>query len=292
MFGLFKKKKDTSTTLPETPEEQTGSLEDLSQEKRKAFLALFPGKETDLVGITDSGGISADKVKDTSLWRITLVLSAWMDEYEQVLYRTPARLEAMVDETLLNYLRERTPRNFIISVTVRPSEEAGRFLITDLPKPGFDPELKALLEEQKKPVTLEVEGLGTFSLNRELGWYDTSADWMGEEISLNLEQNEETLLAAQETAKVLMSNQTDWDRRIRSYAAEQLLERVNALLEEEDAEPYTADSLAEQLRLDSILTGPEGTFEFWFSDEDLFLAHPVHVTGSLEHGLQSAEMDD
>lgn len=297
MFGLFKKKKEVSQPVqtPATePETMSACEEDAALAARKAFLARFPGKETDILGITDPGGVRADKVDGTDLWKVTIGLIAWMDEYEQVLYQEPALLEAMVDDTLLSYLYERTPRNFIISVTVRPSEESSHFLMTDLPKPGFDPELKALLEEQKKPVKLEVEDLGTFTLNRGLGWYDASVEWLGEEISLNLDQNEETLVSAQETARALMAAQADWDTRVRSFAAEQLLERVNGLLqsEDEDAELYTLETLADQFQIDSVLANAQGAFEFWFSDDDLFLSHPVHVAGTLEQGPTLAEMDD
>ena len=297
MFGLFKKKKETAPPI-ETPvvEQESSAIPDetVTQDKRKTFLARFPEKETDLVGITSPGGVAHTPVEGTDLFHVTIALTAWLDEYEQELHREPALLEAMVDETLLEYLRQRTPPNFIISATVRPSGDDKHFLITDLPKPGFDPELKALLEEQKKPVKLEVDGLGTFTLNRNLGWYDASVEWQGEEISLNLDRNEETLDDAQETAKALMADQANWDQRVRAYAAEQLLERVNDLLQSEDdaAELYTAEILAEQFQIDSVLAGPDGIFEFWFSDDDLFLAHPVHVTGTLEQGPTLAEMDD
>ena len=291
MFGLFKKKKDESVApvaqAPETP----AVSEDLAQEKRKEFLAQFPGKETDIVGVTAPGCLRYDKVEGTDLWLVSISLSAWLDEYEPGIHRELARMEAMVDQTLLDYLTQRTPSNFILSFAARPAGDGVRFLMTDLPKPGFDPELKALLEEQKKPVNLEVEGLGTFTLNRSLGWYDASVEWMGSEISLNLDQNEETLADAQETARTLMSGQEDWDARVRTFAAEQLLEQVNALLAQEDAEPFTADTLSSQFQPDSILTGPNGAFEFWFSDDDLFLAHPVHVTGTLEQGPTLAEME-
>ena len=40
----------------------------------------------------------------------------------------------------------------------------------ELPQPGFDPDLKAILDEQKKPVSTWVEGLGTFTLNRTVDW--------------------------------------------------------------------------------------------------------------------------
>ena len=297
MFGLFKKKKEDPIPVPASvAEQETVAVpeEDTAQAARKEFLARFPEKETDLVGITSPGGVAHEPVEGTDLFHVAIGLTAWLDEYEQELHQEPATLEAMVDETLLDYLRQRTPSNFIISAVVRPAGDGKHFLITDLPKPGFDPALKALLEEQKKPVTLEVDGLGSFSLNRNLGWYDATVEWLGEEISLNLDQSEETLACAQETAKNLMENQENWDNRVRVFAAEQLLAQVNTLVQSEDgdAELYTVETLAEQFQLDSVLAGPDGTFEFWFSDDDLFLAHPVHVTGTLEQGPNLAEMDD
>ncbi len=295
MFSLFKKKKDQPVAEPVTPQAASAEVSnDLAQEKRRAFLAQFTEKETDLIGITAPGGVTSDPVDGTNLFHATIPLTAWLDEYEKVIHRETAVLETMVDETLLTYLRERTPAYFIISVVARPAGDGKHFLLTDLPKPGFDPELKAILEQQKTPVKLDVDGLGTFTLNRNLGWYDATVEWLEDEISLNLDQNEETLESAKETAGILMENQADWDAKVRSYAAEQLLERVNSLLreEDEDAELYTAETLAEQFQLDSILAGTDGAFEFWFSDDDLFLAHPVHVTGTLEQGPKLAEMDD
>lgn len=295
MFGLFKKKKEESAPVQAPVPEQDAApvSEDAAQAARREFLARFPEKETDLVGITAPGGVAFKPVEGTDLFRVAIGLTVWMDEYEQELHQQPALLEAMVDETLLEYLRQRTPSNFIITVVARPAGDNEHFLITDLPKPGFDPRLKAILEEQKKPVTLKAEGLGTFTLNRNLGWYDAAVEWLGEEISLNLDQSDDTLDAAQETARALMADQADWDGRVRAFAAQQLLEQVNALLlnEDEDAEPYTAETLAGQLQIDSVLAGPDGAFEFWFSDDDLFLAHPVHVTGTLEQGPALAEID-
>lgn len=296
MFSLFKKKK-TENTAPaqaSVPEQDAApAAEDTAQAARREFLARFPEKETDLVGITAPGGVAFKPVEGTDLFHVAIGLTVWLDEYEQELHQQPALLEAIVDETLLEYLRQRTPSNFIITVVARPAGDGQHFLITDLPKPGFDPRLKAILEEQKKPVTLEVEDLGTFTLNRNLGWYDGAVDWLESEISLNLDQNADTLDSAQQTARALMAAQADWDDRVRAYAALQLLEQVNGLLETEggDAQPYTAESLAAQFQIDSILAGPDGAFDFWFSDDDLFLAHPVHVTGTLEQGPTLAEMD-
>ncbi len=290
MFGLFKKKKETPKPVVEEAQKQEQAPE------IKAFAEEFPGEETDILAITGPGTFDRDPVGESGLWKISIPLTAWMDEYTKELQQGEARLEAVIDRKLLDYLLERVPRNFIITATVCPNADGTRFRMTDLPKPGFDPDLKAILDEQKKPITLDVEGLGSFSLSRSMGWFQAAVDWMGAEVSMTFDQAEETLDSAQNTARALVSDQTVWDERVRSFAAEQLLDRVNELVKETDgeddeAEYFTVTSLQSQWELDSILAGPDGSFEFLFSDDDLFLAHPVRVTGNLNEGPLQAEMD-
>ena len=72
----------------------------------------------------------------------------------------------------MEYLRQRVPRDFILKCRARLSLDGSRLLMLELPQPGFDPDLKAILDEQKKPVTFWAEGLGTFALNRALGGFE------------------------------------------------------------------------------------------------------------------------
>lgn len=290
MFGLFKKKKEASKPVTEEPQKQEQAPE------IKAFAEEFPGEETDILAVTGPGAFDRDPVGESGLWKLSIPLTAWMDEYTKELQQGEARLEAVIDQTLLDYLLERIPRNFIITATVCPNADGTRFRMTDLPKPGFDPDLKAILDEQKKPVTLDVEGLGTFTLSRAMGWFQAAVTWMDREVSMTFDQTEDALDSAQETARALVNDQEVWDARVRSFAAEQLLDRVNELVaemadEDEDTECFTATSLQNRWEVDSILAGPNGTFEFLFSDDDLFLAHPVRVTGNLEDGPLQADMD-
>lgn len=286
MFGLKKKKKD----VPE--QVSAAGLAGEQSQEYKEFAADFLPEETDLLAVTSPAGIGSEPIGSSGMWKVTVGLTAWMDEYTQELRQGNARLETVVDDKLREYLYARVPRNFLISVTVRPSADQERFLMTDLPKPGFDPELKAILEEQKKPVTLEAEGLGTFTLNRALGWFEAAVDWMGGEVSLTFDQEQADRDAAQGTARALLKEQERWDERLRALAADELLERVNELLAEDGEETLERAEFLERLEVDSILAGPDGAFEFWFGGDGLFLEHPVHVTGTLEQGPQSAELEE
>lgn len=284
MFGLFKKK------TPPPAQETAQPVQPEQAPEIRAFAAEFLPEETDIVAVTSPVMFDRAPVGEGGLWKISMGLTAWMDQYTNEIRQGEATLEAIVDIKLLDYLLERVPRNFIIAVTVRPDESGSRFMMTDLPKPGFDPDLKAILEAQKAPVTLETEDLGTFTLSRNLGWFENTVDWCGGEISLTFDQAEETRAAALETARALLADQQGWNERVRAYAADTLLHRANELLEQgEDA--LTREDFLAQLALDSMFAAPDGAFEFWFTGEDLFLLHPVHVSGNLTDGPVKAEMD-
>lgn len=279
MFGRSKKKK----------EEAASAVSQSQNQEYRAFAADFPGEETDILVVTGANGFDTDRDGESKLWRIRVALTAWKDEYTQELQQGEGTLEALVDDNLLEHLRTRLPRDFLVRVTVRPNEDGTRFLMTDLPQPAFDPELKALLEEQKKPVTLEADGLGTFTLSRAMNWFQAELDWTGTSVQLVFDRDEdqEESLAA---ARALWENREDWDRRIREFAAQQLLEQVNAALQEE--EPVTGELLADALEAESIQVSGNGAVEFWLRHAELLFSQAIHVSASLAGGPTQAELED
>lgn len=170
-----------------------------------------------------------------------------------------------------------------------------RLLLLDLPEPGFDPDLKAILDEQKKPVTFWAEGLGTFALNRALGWFEAEADWLGSPIRLDLDRDEDREKCLSHL-RALMAGQANWDGRLRDCAARDLLELANDWAsdggcEEREPEEITRGQFMERLEPDAVQISGDGSFDFWFNDGALFWGHSIHVTGSLEGGPEKAEME-
>ena len=47
----------------------------------------------------------------------------------------------------------------------------------------------------------------------------------------------------------------------------------------------------ERMELDAVQISADGRFEFWFNDGDLFWGHAIHVTGALDQGPESAQME-
>ncbi len=279
MFG-FKKKKETPKSA-EPPEQN---------QEVKAFAADFLPEETDLLAVTGANALDADPSGgDGRLWKVCMGLTAWKDVYTQELQQGEGTLEALVDDNLLEHLRARLPRDFLIKVTVRPCADGSRFLMTDLPKPDFDPELKAILEEQKKPVTLEAEGLGVFTLSRTMNWFQAEVDWAGQSIQ-QIFDRDETQDDSLEAARALLENREDWDRRVREFAARELLEQVNDALQEDG--PVTEEQLLNGLEAESVQVSGTGTVEFCLHDDALLWGRAVRVTGALEDGPVRAALEE
>lgn len=283
MFGLFKNK-------GEKPEEKGRRplSEGPESSQFRDFAARFQPEERSILAVTGANGFSGGKTGKEELWTASIGLTAWMEEDSPDIHRGEFVLSTIGDDQLLEILRQRVPRDFIIKFRARVSEDGRRLLLLDLPEPGFDPDLKAILEEQKKPVTFWEEGLGTFTLNRQVGWFETEVDWLGTKIFLVFDQDENRADCVM-NAKALLAAAADWDRRVREYAADELLDSANDWAEGE--EPVTREGFMERMELESIEVREDGGFQFWFGDGDLFYGHSIQVSGDLEHGPDDADME-
>ena len=226
-----------------------------------------------------------------------LELTAWKEEdSDQPAHREKTQLVALADDKLMEYLRRRVRGDSVFQIMVRPSEDGKQFLMTELPQPEIDPEMKAILEEQKKPVSIWVPELGTFTLNRLVNWFVAEVEWLGQPARLDIDR-EEDWDACVERAKALMADQKGWDEKVRSFAADQLLEQANDWAQDaagnEDGEPeeITREQFMERLELDAVQISADGRFEFWFNDGDLFWGHAIHVAGALDQGPEMAQME-
>ena len=278
MFGFKKKEPE------QTPD---------NKQFKELAAQYLPGELT-LLAVTGANGFGGGKVGKEKLWRASIGLTAWMEEDSPDIHRGEFVLSTIADDRLLGVLQRRAPQDFIIKFKGRVSEDGKRLLLLDLPEPGFDPDLKAILEEQKKPVTFWEEGLGTFTLNRQVDWFETELDWLGGQISLVFDVGEDRAGALQ-NAKALLADAAGWDKRVREYAADELLELANDWSQDMDedggAVEVTREQFVERMELESIEVRADGSFQFWFGDGDLFYGHSIWVSGDLENGPNDAAME-
>lgn len=282
MFGLFKSK-------GEKPEEKERKPLPEKQENRqfRELAAQFAPEELTILAVTGANGFGGGRAGKEKLWRASIGLTAWMEEDSPDIHRGEFVLSTIADDQLLEHLQRRVPRDFIIKFKGRVSEDGKGLLLLDLPEPAFDPDLKAILEEQKKPVTFWEEGLGTFTLNRQVDWFETEVNWLGGQISLVFDAEEDRAEVLQR-AKTLLAGAASWDKRVREYAADDLLASANDWAEDEE---ITREQFIQRMELESIEIRADGSFEFWFADGDMFYGHSIHVSGDMEHGPDDAAME-
>lgn len=253
------------------------------------FAQQFLPEEFTLVAVTAPEGVSDRREEGKELWILTMPLTAWMDEADGVVSTESAALQILADEQLRSYLHQRLPGNFIIKAKVRAAKEGGVFQLVGMPEPGFDPELKAILNEQVKPVTLETEDLGTFTLIRSMNWFEQQVDWLDQTVQITFSRAED---AEQQnslaTARTLLAGAQEWDARIRDLAADRLLETVNEASEEECV---SREELRDSLFPETILAAPDGNFTAWYGS-DLFFGRAARITGSLSQGPFEAQMEE
>lgn len=286
MFGLFKKKE-----APKASASQESSA-------IKFFAADFSTEELDVLAVTGPTGFGAVQQEDSGLWEASIGLTAWMEEDSPEIHREETGLVTLCDDTLRGYLRQRVPPDFLIKFRARPSLDGTRLLLLDLPQPAFDPDLKAILEEQKKPESTFAEGLGTFVFNRQVGWYEAEVDWLDGTVRLDIDKGEaEAMKAAQDTARALLADAEGWDGCVRAFAASRLAGlsgqwAPDGIAEEDGAsEDMTPEEFAQRLELDAIQVDDQGGFTFWFTEGEMFWGHSIRVSGTLAGGPDDAQME-
>ncbi|MBR2935337.1 MAG: DUF2262 domain-containing protein [Oscillospiraceae bacterium] len=252
------------------------------------FAQKFLPDEIVLVAVTGPEGVSDERAEGEALWTLTIPLTAWMDEDDGVVSTAPARAQILADDRLRSYLCQRLPGNFIIKARVRPGKEDGLFQLVGMPEPGFDPELKAILNEQVKPVTLETDDLGTFTLHRRMNWFETQTDWLGHPVQLTFNQgSDDDHQASLASARALLGAANDWDVRLRSFVVDHLLDTVN----EQEDQPLSGDELASSLIPEAVHAEPNGHFTLWYGS-DLFFGQAAQVSGTLEAGPTDARLEE
>ena len=279
MFGLFKKKEKPAAAPASA---QSGEM--------RAFAANFHPKEMTVLVVTGAKGFASDKAADEELWTASMELTAWMEDNSPNIQRGEFKLVAKGDETLMNFLRQRVPRDFILKCRVRLSLDGTSLLLTNLPEPGFEPDLKAILEEQKKPVAVEVEGLGKFMLNRSVGVLQAEIQFMGQGVQLCFDKDEDRA-ACGRTAKAVLDDLIALDEKARSLAADKLLELANEWAADADGEEVSREEFLSRMTLETIDVAERESYDLWYNDGELFFGHVIHVSGNLNEGVTDARME-
>lgn len=249
-----------------------------------------PKEPAVVLGVVDPPGAAGAQSPPHAEWTLRFTLKPWRQADGDVDERELSISKPASEENLREYLRVIQPYD-VVRAHVRFSDELSATLIEFLGQDDSDEELTQRAAELQLPVTMEVDFFGTLTLDRRVDWWETEEVWAGTPVRLSISPDESgDIETAAKTAEALWSSQSDWDHRIRARAIDELLTLKNEGWREEGEAEVTAQEFAQRMKLESATVYPDGEFEFWFEDDDLFLGHSIRVSGNLTEGPTDADI--
>jgi hypothetical protein len=268
---------------------------DDAKQKRKQLLTIFDTLPTiTLYGVVGANGPSGGKTPPEVLWSLNLHLIAWRIPGELV-RSVPLSVSKLVSDEELRALQ-----NLIISESIiafrgklcenSPFGDTRAELVGLLDQP-IDNELELILSKFREPVEILDPLIGKLVLNKSVDLFEGKVTWLGQSIDIAISVDEnDTPTSSLQTAKALLIAMEQWTSRMNDYAVAELLELKNDSWLDEDENPVTSEEFVSRMRLNAITTYPDGNFEFWLHDGDLFCGHTIQVSGSVSEGLTSADI--
>lgn len=262
--------------------------------RRRALAEQFARRPFEtLVGVVSPG--SGGGWQTDAGWTLSITLDSWKTPPGPMKSR-PLQIELTTTREQFDILRDQIDTYSVARFRARvvedsiigiPKAEAVEYLGVD----DSDPELNRASQELQKPVIHRDPEFGDLTLDRSVNWYSGDTEWNGVEIKLNLKLEEAAdLEPALGAARKLWSDQPGWTQRVNEFAVKELLSLKNeSWLDDGDAE-LTAEMFLDRMTLESITIGPDGDFDFWHDDGDLFWGHSIQVGGSLDGGLKHADI--
>jgi hypothetical protein len=265
-----------------------------NQREEKLYEQLLASPVVELAGVVSPSGVGAGKSRGQQLWSLLLSFDAWR------INGGPIRTESLtirrrVTDDELREFQSAIDAETVVRIRARVAEDNVfgfvQAYIEEHIGLADDRELQARLDELKKPKTVEDDQFGTFTFDRRVSWYSAQVEWVGETIDLTLNAEEpEEIKSCLKIARDLWSQQSSWKTRIDDYAVQELLALKNDTWLGDDETELSPEEFKSKMTLQSISIYPDGDFDFWHDDGDLFWGHSIQVSGSLAGGPTSADI--
>ncbi|WP_456265515.1 MULTISPECIES: DUF2262 domain-containing protein [unclassified Bacillus (in: firmicutes)] len=256
------------------------------------FEERFSEDVVTIIAVTGPSGVGAGKAGQVPLWIASIPLIAWKENGH--ITTENVRLCWLTDDEGLREKQAQLHKESIVTIQVRKGE--GEFMLVSLINTDTkDQALQEILEEAQKPVFYHDDTLGTFELVKGLDLFEKTIQWSNEECLLyfNLEEDEK-INDSLRTANRLMQEQAKWDSSIKSFAANQLIDLAKDWQEQDESaekqEELTLNQFISRISLESLHVYPEGEFEVYYHDGDLFWGHVIIVTGNINGTFHDAHI--
>jgi hypothetical protein len=249
----------------------------------------------DVLGVLAASGVGGSWSQGDTWWTLGFGFASWR------IAGGPLRTQELfvrrkVRENVIDKYRKLVKPNVVTRIRARVLEDSvfdrpEALLVKVVGRDKSDAELNAEVNRLQQPVRIKDKTFGTFTLDRRVDWYEGKAAWNGHKVRLTLSAHEPAdIERALQVARTLWRAQRSWSVKVLAYAVNQLLPLKNDNWLSEDEQPLSPKQFKARMTLDSITVSPEGSFEFWHDDGDLFWGHAIHISGSLGDGLTNADI--
>jgi hypothetical protein len=278
----------------EKPDSQstTDIFVQMEQQHQEFLRRIADAPTVDLFGIVSAAGAGGAKGGTGSNWNLVFHFDGWRQGGGPV---DPGKLrvEMVVSKDELSSHMARINSYDMLHVKGQVADHpAGRkqALVQGIVSHDVsDAELEARAQELQEPVVVEDSRLGKFVLDRSLNWFVGRPLWGGKQVRLNLSIDEgDTIERTLVVATQLWDSEVEWNTKVIECVIQDLLPLKNDAWLEEGETELNADHFRMRIQLESITVYPDGAFEFWYDDGDLFLGHSIMVGGSLDGDLDGA----
>jgi hypothetical protein len=249
----------------------------------------------DVFGVLSASGVNGSWSQGDTLWTLLFGFASWrirggpLQTQELIVRRKVREKEIQKYRNLVKPKVVTRIRARVVEDSVFGRPEA--LLVRVVGRDKSDAALNADVNRLQQPVRIKDKTFGTFTLDRSVDGYEGRAAWNGQRVRLSLSAHEPAdVERALQVARTLWRAQKTWRAKVLAYAVKQLLPLKNDNWLGDDERPLTAKQFQARMKLESITVSPDGSFEFWHDDGDLFWGHSIQIMGSLAKGLYHADI--
>lgn len=263
--------------------------------ERQLLKQLLAAPIVDVLGVLAESGVVGCLTRGETLWTMSFCFASWRMA-DGPLRPKELIVRRKVRERQIDKYQELVKPNVVTRIRARVVEDSvfGRpeaLLVRVVGRDKSDSELNAEVKRLQQPVTIKDKTFGTFTLDRSIGWFNGRPAWNGRKVRLALDaQGPRDIERALQVARKLWCAQKSWQAKVLSYAVKKLLPLKNGNWLGDDDRPLTPKQFQSRMKLESITVSPDGSFELWHDDGDLFWGHSIQICGSIAKGLYNADI--
>ena len=260
-------------------------------------------KEKEIIVLINSKGTFASKItsENESSLVANVELIAYIDCMTNELIKSNSKVEWPITTEDIN-------KNFIYNIEkyhiyhLKVKElDPNNFLLVDVLERDLENQLlKETLKEceQKAAIIIEEPDLGKFTLDKNLKAFISQMDWLNpkKQINVSLNIGENSSLKALEkvggffnTLEKLVANKKEWDKKLKIYAAENLIDLANELRKNLKGMfkfiKIWKWRFIGKIELINLDINPNGEFIATFDDKKLFVGHKIIINGNINGEL-------